>query len=168
MKDSLVFKGSDNIGVLLEIEAFRLTVWNRLIDSKVASDRFGIDQFDYDGWHVVIRDEGDIIASGRLVIVAQEAGVPDLCSFAPYLQRMNFPIAILNRLVVQWEHAGNGIGRRLNMERIELAARQGASEVWVEVQASRVPAMQRLGFEELGPSHDKAIVGDWRIMRRSP
>lgn len=166
MKDTLVFNGSDNPGMLREIEAFRFKVWKRLIDSHVASARFRIDRFDYEGWHVVYLDEGDIVASARLTIAADEAGVPDLCSFAPHVQQMSFPIGILNRLVVHWEHAGIGVGRRMNVDRIKLAARQGVSEVWVEVQTGRVASMQRLGFEELGPSQDTTITGDWRIMRR--
>ncbi|MGD8674052.1 MAG: GNAT family N-acetyltransferase [Thiogranum sp.] len=167
MNDPLLFKGSDNIDMLREIEKFRLTVWSRVIDAKTASERFGMDQFDHAGWHVAYRDQGKIIASGRLIVVTEQAAVPDLCSFGPYVERMHFPIGILNRLVVHWEHSGNGLGRRLNVERLELAARHGAAEVWVEVQSGRVPSMQRLGFEEVGPSQDTTIVGDWRIMRRS-
>ena len=167
MKDPLIFKGSDNINMLREIEKFRLTVWSRVIDTKAASSRFGIDQFDHDGWHVAYQDRGNIIASGRLIIASEQAAVPDRCSFGPYVERMQFPIGVLNRLVVHGEYSGNGLGMRLNVERLELAARQGAAEVWVEVQNSRVPSMQHLGFEEVGPSQDITIVGDWRIMRRS-
>ena len=152
--------------MLRKIEKFGLTVWSRVIDTEAASSRFGIDQFDHDGWHVAYRDQGNIIASGRLIIASEQAAVPDLCSFGPCVERMHFPIGVLNRLVVHWEHSGNGLGRRLNVERLELAARQGAAEVWVEVQSDRVPSMQRLGFEEVGPSQDITIVGDWRIMRR--
>jgi len=167
MKDPLIFKGSDNIDMLREIEKFRLSVWSRVIDARTASSRFGIDQFDHDGWHVAYRDQGNIIASGRLIIASEQAGVPDRCSFGPYVERMHFPIGILNRLVVHWEHSGNGLGRRLNVDRLQLAARQGAAEVWVEVQSSRVSSMRTLGFEEVGPSQDITIAGDWRIMRRS-
>jgi len=167
MRDCLIFKGSDNVDMLREIETLRLNVWHRLIDAKVASRRFGIDQCDYDGWHVVHRHAGNIIASGRLIVAVDQAHVPDLCSFGPYLEGADFPIGIMNRLVVHWEHSGKGLGRRLNVERLELAARQGAREVWVEVQSHRVPSMQGLGFEEVGPSEDVTIVGDWRIMRRN-
>ena len=164
MKDILIFKGEENISMLRDIAAFRVDVWSRLIDSEVASARFGIDQFDYEGWQFVHLHGGNIIASGRLVVAAKEAQVPDLCSFKPYVQYMTFPLGILNRLTVHWGHSGKRLGSQLNLERIDLAARQGVSVLWVEVQTYRVPSMERLGFKDMGPSQDKTIDGDWRIM----
>lgn len=166
MNDVRIFRGSDNPGMLREIEAFRLYVWSRLIDAEVAARRFSIDPFDYAGWHVVHLGKDAIIASSRLIIAAEESQVPERCSFGPYLRHMRYPMGILNRLVVHPEHSGNGLGRRLNVARIELAARQGVDAVWVEVQTCRLASMRGLGFEDMGPSQDTTIDGDWRIMRK--
>lgn len=167
MTNTLIFKGENDIGMLRQIEAFRLQVWNSLIDSEIASTRFSLDQFDYDGWHIAHINETDIIGCGRLIIANDESGVPDLCSFKPYAKSMSYPIGIMNRLVVNLTHAGKGIGRQLNIERIELARDQGVSEIWVEVQAPRVSSMERLGFRDMGPSQDTSIKGVWRIMQNT-
>lgn len=167
MKGPLLFKGSDNPGMLGQIEALRLYVWRRLIDTEVAYRRFAVDEFDNKAWHIAYLSEGRIIASGRVIIVAGKEDIPDLCSFAPYLEHMKLPIAVLNRLVVHPKHCRKGLGRQLYRDRIELASRKGVDDVWVEVQENRVGSMRRLGFKEVGPSQDKTIKGDWRIMRRS-
>ena len=100
------------------------------------------------------------------MIAKDNACIPDLCSFAPYVNSMNFPIGIMNRLVVHRDHAGNGIGKQLNLDRVALAQKQGASEIWVEIQDGRVQSMERIGFKDMGPSQDTTINGIWRIMRK--
>jgi len=167
VKSTLILKGGDDVEMLRQIEAFRLEVWNRLVDSETAYTRFCLDRFDYDGWHIVLMNEANIIGSGRIIIASDESGVPDLCSFRPYAKSMNFPIGIMNRLVVHWQHANDGVGRQINLERVEIANNQGVSEVWVEIQVPRVASMEQLGFRDMGPSQDTSIVGVWRIMRKT-
>jgi len=167
VKKKLVFKGNDNPGMLRRIEEFRLDVWRRIIDAEVAADRFCLDPFDYDGWHVVHLDQNEIIGSGRLIIAGDHSGVPDLCSFEPYTQHVSYPMGVMNRLVVHHEYTCNGVGGQLSLERIELAREQGVVDIWVEIQGPRMSSMEQMGFQDMGPSHDTAIEGVWRIMRRS-
>lgn len=166
MNEVLIFKGEERVAMLRQIEAFRLNVWRQLIGADAATARFATERFDYTGWHIVHRSRGEIIATGRLLVVDELEQVPDLCSFAPYVKRMDFPIGFLNRLVVHPMHRRKGLGRRVNSQRLELSERLGVREVWVEVQDNRVGSMQRLGFEEVGRSHDSTISGNWRILRK--
>lgn len=167
MKTALVFKGAEDVEMLERIEIFRLDVWSRIIDREVANKRFKLDRFDYDGWHVVYLGNGTIIGCGRLIVAQAEPDVPDLCSFKPYLGNMQFPVGIMNRLVVGEIHSSRGIGNSINVARIDLARKHDASAVWVEIQVERLAAMERLGFVDKGPSLDKTIDGDWRIMCRN-
>lgn len=162
----VVFKGEDDAALLKRIEAFRLDVWGDLIGARLAAKRFGLDSFDYKAWHIAYIEEDSLIASGRLIIATCQSGVPDLCSFRPYLGLMEYPICILNRLLVDRMYRGRGMATSINRDRIKLSREHGVNSLWVEVQSNRVPSMKRLGFFDVGPSLDKSIVGDWRIMCR--
>ena len=167
IRQMVVFKGEDDPALLQRIEKFRLEVWGELVGARLAAKRFGLDSFDYQAWHIAYIEDSDLIASGRLIIATCESGVPDLCSFRPYLDQMEYPIGILNRLFVNKVFRGRGMASSINKARIKLAHDHGINSIWVEVQLHRAPSMERLGFFDVGPSLDKSVVGDWRIMRRN-
>lgn len=166
MQQVVVFKGEDDPALLERIEAFRLDVWGELVGARLAVKRFGLDSFDDKAWHIVYLEEDRLIASGRLIIATCQSGVPDPCSFRPYLDLMEYPIGIMNRLLVDRLYRGKGMATSINRDRIKLARDHGVAGLWVEVQAHRVPSMEQLGFFEVGQSLDESIVGDWRIMSR--
>jgi predicted GNAT family N-acyltransferase len=167
MQQLVVFKGEDDPALLERIGEFRLDVWGELVGASLAVKRFGLDSFDYKAWHVAYLDEGGVIASGRLIITTCQPDVPDLCSFRPYLGLMEYPVGILNRLVVDRKYRGMGMATSINTDRIKLARDHGVTDLWVEIQAHRAPSMKQLGFCDVGPSLDESIIGDWRIMRRN-
>ncbi len=160
----VIFKGEDDPALLEQVEAFRLRVWGDLIGIRLAVKRFGLDSFDYQAWHIAYIEEDGLIASGRLIVATSQSSVPDLCSFRPYLDQMTYPIGILNRLVVDRMYRRQGMATSINRDRIKLAREHGVTSIWVEIQTNRVPSMERLGFFDVGPSLDKSVVGDWRIM----
>jgi predicted GNAT family N-acyltransferase len=162
-----IFKGESDPALLKRIEAFRLKVWSECIGVRLAVKRFGLDSFDYKAWHIAYLEEGSVIASGRLIMANCQSGVPDLCSFSPFLGLMEYPIGILNRLVVDRMYRGRGMATSINRDRIRLAREHGVTDLWVEIQLHRVPSMGQLGFYVVGPSQDKSIAGDWCIMRRN-
>lgn len=164
MIDKLIFKGSENTRLLKEIEALRFDVWGRIIDPEIAASRFSLDQYDHEGWHIAYLDNDKVITSGRLMIAIDGTSMPDLCSFEPYLELMSFPVGVLNRLVVHWQYAKKGHGTKNICDRIELATSLGAKQVWIEEQSKGVSLLSKLGFKEMGPSFDRSIDGDWRIM----
>ena len=161
----VIFKGRDDPEALMEVESFRLGVWEEILDHKAASERFSLDQFDYDSWHFLHMNKGCIIGCGRLIIADSELHVPDLCSFKPYLNRMRYPLGVMNRLVVHQDYRGNGVAHNINRQRVSFACERSVADIWIEVQAQRCQTMERFGFEQMGPSLDKTIPGDWRIMR---
>jgi len=138
-----------------------------LISAKLAVKRFGLDSFDYKAWHIAYLEESGVIASGRLIIATCQSGVPDICSFRPYIDLMEYPIGILNRLLVDQMYREKSMATSINRDRIALARDHGVADLWVEIQSHRVPSLEKLGFCDVGPSLDKSIVGDWRIMRRN-
>jgi predicted GNAT family N-acyltransferase len=158
------FKGSDNPEALMQVESFRLDVWKEILDHEAASARFGLDQFDYESWHFLYLKAGNIIGCGRLIIAENEQEVPDLCSFKPYLDRMRYPMGVMNRLVVHRDYRGNGVAQNINQQRVSFSCERSVADIWIEVQAQRCQTMERFGFELMGPSLDKTIPGDWRIM----
>ena len=164
MNKRVVFKGSENVLLLEKIERLRFDVWARLIDPETAETRFSLDQFDYEGWHVAYFDNDQVIASGRLMIATDGKSIPDLCSFEPYVRQMNFPIGVLNRLVVHWQHTKKGLGTSNLHDRIKLAASLDVRQVWLEEQNKGISLVSQLDFQEMGSSQDKSIKGDWRIM----
>ena len=167
MDDKVVFKGSENTHLLKRIEVLRFDVWGRLIDPETAVARFALDQFDHEGWHVAYLDDDLIIASGRLMFSTDKNSVPDLCSLEPFVKQMTFPIGVLNRLVVHWEYSKNGLGTENMRDRVKLATTLGARQVWVEEQSKGISLLSQQGFQEMGPSQDKSVKGDWRIMCRT-
>ncbi len=167
MTDLLIFKGLEDPALLSRIEAFRLDVWSQLVERETATARFALDRFDLDGWHAVSLSKAQIAGCGRLSPVDNAGALPDLCSFQPYTACMQYPLAVLNRLVVHPAHRGNGLARKLTLARIELARARALCEVWVEIDSPRVGAMQRLGFQDMGPSQDASIKGRWRILRKA-
>lgn len=164
MNDRVVFKGSENTQLLKKIEKLRFGVWGRLIDPETAVARFALDQFDHEGWHVTYLDNDLVITSGRLMISTDKTSIPDLCSIEPFVNHMTFPIGVMNRLVVHWEYTKKGLGTENIRDRIELAATLGASQVWIEEQSKGISLLSQLGFQEMGPSQDRSVKGDWRIM----
>lgn len=161
-----VFHGEDNPDLLKQIETFRVSTWSTSIGAEQAARRFGRDIFDERSWHIACFDKAELIACGRLSIAATESHIPDTCSFEPYYTTMDFPIGMLNRLVVHHRYRRAGLANRINRERLVLANFQGATDLWVEVRACRTRSMNRLGFVDVGPSLDKSVPGNWRIMRR--
>ena len=167
IEQPVVFKGEDDPALLKQIEALRLEVWGELVGTELAVKRFGLDPFDNKAWHVAYLDEGSVIASGRLIIATCQSDVPDLCSFGPYLDLMEYPTGFLNRLLVARMFRGRGMAPSLIRARIRLALEHGVTNLWAESQSHTVPSMEKHGFREVGPSLDKLIVGDWRVMRRN-
>jgi len=166
LQEALIFKGEDNPALLKQIEALRLAVWSDLTTVSVARKRFGLDQLDDRAWHVVHFDENTIIAAGRLIIAESRSGVPDLCSLNPYLDLMEFPVGVMNRLFVNRTHRGKGIAQGIIRERIKLAHELGVFDLWVEARSAAAPSLEQHGFCDIGPSADTSITGEWRIFRR--
>jgi len=158
------FLGHDRPELLTLIEALRLKEWDHVVGPEHSAQRFGLDRFDGQAWHIVHLSNHAAIASGRLYCCDARADVPDRQSFGPYLDRMGFPAGFLNRLVVDEQYRNRGFGTHIDAARIQLARQRSQKALWVEAEQWRVPHLQRLGFTVIGPSMDTSIAGDWHIL----
>ena len=163
--DMVIIKGSEDVALLNQIEVFRIQVWAEIVGAETAIHRFSLEPSDFTSWHFVHLYEGKIIACARLTLAASILEAPDACSFGPYHCDMQFPLATLNRLVVDGNFRSKGLAAAINVERIRFAKELGVRELWVEVANKGIMSMEILGFSEVGPSADKTIQGDWKIMR---
>lgn len=162
----MVFRGDQQPELLQQVVDFRVRVWSTIETAPLAQRRFGIDSSDGRAWHIIYRQGASVIACGRLARVNRADDIPDRCSFGAYIESVELPAGILNRLVVDPAYQGQGLGTRINEDRIALARREGVVTLLVEVQEHRIKTMARHGFTELGPSGDTMVKGDWRIMLR--
>lgn len=166
MNDIVVFKGSDNVSLLDEIENFRFHVWSCCIDQQVANKRFKLSGEDLNSWHLVLYLNGNIAGTARLTIVNSVKEIPDMQSFGKVAETMKFPLAILGRLTIDPEQQRKGYAKDLITKRIQVAESLGVIELWIEVLDERVSSMGQFGFVEVDKSEDTSIPGNWRLLKK--
>ena len=160
------FKGSDNIELLNEIECFRIRVWAEKLTLAKATERFGLIEDDLKTIHCVKFDGNKIIGVAGLTIANNSREITDLCSYAPYLQQMCYPMAIMSRRIVDKKYRKQNIGSQLVLARIQKAKQLKMKEVWGEILVEYKHFLIQKRFEDMGKSADKSIDGDWRIVRK--
>ncbi|MDX2425928.1 MAG: GNAT family N-acetyltransferase [Cycloclasticus sp.] len=158
------FKGSDNMQLLNEIGGFRIRVWAEKLTLAKATERFGLIEDDLKTIHCVKFDGNKIIAAAGLTIANNSREITDLCSYASYVQQMCYPMAIINRRVVDKKYRKQNIGRQLVLARIQKAKQLKIKEVWAEILVENKHFLIQQGFKDMGKSADKSIDGDWRIL----
>lgn len=159
-----IFRGSECLQELKEVERLRQQVWSLQLDQTVVASRFALDQYDQKAWHVVTYVDDKIVGSGRVILVDSANDVPDQCSFGTFVEQMKFPVAVMNRLVVHPDYQGMGLAREITNERIAFSRQYGANQVWVEINETRVASMIKKGFSNMGESFDESIPGKWRVI----
>ena len=155
--------GSDR-DLLTAVGALRLAAWAPIVGPNAAS-RFGVDEHDATAWHVVVFDDGALVAAGRLTIHLDLDGLPERTSFGPYVAHMRVPLGLASRLVVHPAHARRGFAELVIADRLELAAEHGLQEVWGETRRHQAGGLIRHGYEVVGPSADHSVPGEWMILR---
>lgn len=166
INQGLIFRGKEDDAMLFKVERLRQTVWRSLVNERAVKKRFALDKFDQIASHIAIVVDNEVVGSGRVIPVRSVADVPDQCSFGDFVGQMNFPIAVMNRLVVHSDYQRMGLSHQINQDRIDLARQFGVLEIWVEVAEERVSSMLKIGFQDMGSSFDKSIPGNWRILRK--
>ncbi|WP_404308252.1 GNAT family N-acetyltransferase [Neorhodopirellula lusitana] len=146
---------SDDEVVMEKIRQLRLSVWRSVF--QVADDLTdACEEFDRFAKHWGAFDGDRIVGSARLTIHDQMTDVPDSEVYEGILSHLSGPIGSLNRLVVAASHQGRGIGRELDMVRIDAAQKAGCA--WIvgstPVGKRRVLQLQSLGFISKGKGRD--------------
>lgn len=166
MLKTVFVKGDENLKLLNEIKAFRLKVWSEVIGIEKAKLRFGVevDAQDLRAWHCVKYDDQKMIASQAFNVANNQQELADYCSYEKYVEMMRFPLAITNRLVIDSNNRHTGLREEFYNLCLEKANKLGLLELWAESQQERTQFHSRNNYKDMGPSSDKSIEGDWRIL----
>lgn len=137
-----------------EMGALRVAAWKEEqgVSKEFFSHRFWLDDEDLLAHHWVITHNKVIVAAARMSFHKEYSAVPhaDLFDEALLGRFAEGPFASLNRLVVAPEYRGKGFSGILDHARIRFAETQGARSIIAQPIASRIKALEDLGFEYLG------------------
>jgi len=98
-----------------------------------------LDEFDSISWHALAFWEDQCIGTGRLVAVDQNAGQ-------------------IGRMAVLADFRGQGFGKAILIQLIDLAANQGMSTLTLHAQVSAIPFYEKFGFMAQGSIYEEAGI----------
>jgi GNAT superfamily N-acetyltransferase len=105
-----------------EIITLREKVWNfseKYVAEKYFKNNFS-DKYDPLAFHWIVRDEGKIIASSRLSYHDEIIQIPDVQYIEKgLLKQLITPVGSINRLVIDPEWQGHGIGKIMDRVRFD-------------------------------------------------
>ena len=134
--------------LLAKVGRLRIEAWETET-ARAAEQTAWVDEFDRVAWHWVVCRDGLPVAAARLSLHQGLAEVPDSeCYAGVFSSPPGPPIASLNRLVVHPSARGSGLGRRLDLLRLEAAERLGARVAILSTSSGqrRMEALAGLGF----------------------
>ncbi|PHS70436.1 MAG: hypothetical protein COB22_08080 [Cycloclasticus sp.] len=168
MTNIIFFKGYERPQLVAKIKAFRLKIWSESIGLDNAISRFGdvVDEHDLRAWHLVKYDKKNIIACVAFNIAQGEGELADFSSYEDHSTRMRFPLAVVNRMVIDSQHTRKGIREEFYLLYIQKARELEILELWGEVEKHRMKFNLRNNYVDVGVSSDKSIAGDWRILMK--
>lgn len=163
----IIRKPDEDPDLMAAILDLRVAAWEPIVGRAIATERFGFDVFDHRSHHLVIPGPsgGPPVAAGRLTPCEQLGDLPDPTSFAPFSDEMIPPLAFAGRLVVHPDHSGEGLAEQIIIARLAAARDLQFHEVWSETRRDQVLGFVRHGYQPMGPSADRSVVGEWEIMR---
>ncbi|MBU3582527.1 GNAT family N-acetyltransferase [Polynucleobacter sp. 15G-AUS-farblos] len=116
--------------------AIRQTVF---IEEQGIPKELELDEFDPIAWHALAFWEDQCIGTGRLVAVNQNAGQ-------------------IGRMAVLADFRGQGFGKAILIQLIDLAANQGMSTLTLHAQVSAIPFYEKFGFMAQGSIYEEAGI----------
>ena len=138
--------------LLAKVGRLRIESW-QTETARAAEQAVWVDEFDREAWHWVVCRDGLPVAAARLSLHRKLAEAPNSeCYTGVFSSPPQPPIASLNRLVVHPSVRGSGVGRRLDLMRLEAAERLGARVAILSTSSGqrRIEALVGLGFVFLG------------------
>lgn len=107
------------------------------------------DQYDADAFHFVALDGDEIIAVSRMTMALSTDEVKSRSMFKEFKEVGAFPVAIIERLVVDPKYRNEGLGSLMEHNRVIYASLQHCHNVLVAVPPKRVGGLVRRGFSVL-------------------
>ena len=109
------------------------------IEEQGVPQELELDEFDSISWHALAFWEDQCIGTGRLVAVDQNAGQ-------------------IGRMAVLADFRGQGFGKAILIQLIDLAANQGMSTLALHAQVSAIPFYEKFGFMTQGSIYEEAGI----------
>lgn len=159
----VVISDTRDARLLDSVYRIRAQVWSGLVQlpAYLLADGKVQDKCDDYGHHFVAHCGNHVFGAGRISIHESVLDIPDAHVFEKIIDKIEWPIASINRLVVTDEARGHGISRLIDEARISFAKNAGCSGIlacWSDVSpAHRVASLFRHGFKEVDPT------GEYRV-----
>ncbi len=149
------------------IKQLRFLVWQEIVGVRLAQERFSNDGCDERSVHFLFEVGHEIVAAARLTMCFDFSEIPDGISFSGQKEKMNFPLAIMSRMVIAEQYRGYGLSEQLTELRIKTAQQELMSEIWVESSDRRFSQVcEKFAFNIEAQSPDTSVPGKWWLLRK--
>jgi predicted GNAT family N-acyltransferase len=151
------FAGDETVKeTLAEIGRLRVIAWRSDGEMPIAAGNCSdvwLDEHDLHAHHWIVKIDGVIVAAARLCLHDNGAEIPDCLYLGTFIDKISFPAAFINRLVVHPSSRRKNLSQQLDDARIEFAVKHGAKVVIAATwNPLRVTQLQSHGWEMLGES----------------
>jgi len=109
------------------------------IEEQGVPQEMELDDLDPAAWHAIAFQSGQCIGTGRLIQITPERGQ-------------------IGRMAVLASFRGQGVGKAILIELVELAVSQGMSSLVLHSQVSAIPFYEKFGFTVEGPVYEEANI----------
>jgi GNAT superfamily N-acetyltransferase len=126
-----VVEGTLSSSLLETIGRLRIRAWDANGERPAHAPATGsiwLDHHDDTAEHYVVERDGIVVAAARVSLHDREGDLPDAEITAGYTERLKWPVASINRLVVAPEVRRHGLACALDVKRIECRARGGGEQ----------------------------------------
>ncbi|MCX7737006.1 MAG: GNAT family N-acetyltransferase [Candidatus Kapabacteria bacterium] len=151
----------------LRVECWKASLTENAIDERILKNSLWIDEFDANAFHWIVQYKNILAAAARMSFHLEFKNMPWYYTMSDYnLNNLKFPIASINRLVVKPEFRRNGIAKKLDNLRIEMAKELGATAIVAQPAPNRIESLKKLGFKYFGKiNRTKELPGvDFSLM----
>lgn len=135
-----------------EIISLREKVWNhreKYVAEKYFKHKF-FDQYEEEAFHWIIVNNDLLIASCRLSIHNNHENIPDVRYIEkPFLKTILLPIGSINRLVIDPQWHGHGLGKLLDQVRFDKCKLLNCRSIIGITHSKRCQQMLNYGFTRL-------------------
>lgn len=148
---------SSNKELLKQIYKLRTQVWIEMgAPIHLFPNEMLVDQYDDQAYHWIIVQDDKLVAAARLSIHTDLSDAPEAQFFEPYKDFITFPVASMNRLVVQRNARSKSCGKQLTLAQIEMARQKGCKTAIIycgpPTSSKWIKSLENIGFLRLSPT----------------
>jgi hypothetical protein len=158
---SLVHLSRLDADTLAIVGRLRIIAWEASGPRPKMAPKVGdtwIDSHDDHAHHWIVMEEGRIVAAARMCVHSKLSELPDCEDLVSCEDKLFWPVASINRLVIHPECRRGGLAALFDAARIGLAVQLGAKSAVGCVHAEeRMRGLGDLGFKVVGVAPDRAV-----------